>query len=198
MPNRFLATPDRRLRRRALTLVEVLVAVAILSILAGIGITKYTSAIHQARIAKAKTTLESISLRIDAFRDRRERLPLTLGEIGEDDVLDPWGNPFMYLNFEAGTGSAVQFVQKNGLIDPTFFDETKKSKKLPDPDVTAKPKDVEKIKRKDQFLFPLNSDYDLFCLGPNGKSWASLAEEFSLDDIIRANDGAYFGLASEY
>jgi len=54
------------------------------------------------------------------------------------------------------------------------------------------------ILRKDQFLVPINSDYDLYSLGPDGKSNAALTARNSRDDIIRANDGGYFGPASEY
>ena len=52
--------------------------------------------------------------------------------------------------------------------------------------------------RKDRFLVPINSDYDLYSMGPDGKSASALTANISHDDIIRANDGAYFGPASEY
>jgi len=52
--------------------------------------------------------------------------------------------------------------------------------------------------RKDHFLVPINSDYDLYSMGPDGKSSSPLTAKSSRDDIIRANDGAYFGPASEY
>ena len=52
--------------------------------------------------------------------------------------------------------------------------------------------------RKDRFLVPLNSAYDLYSKGRDGKSASPLTSALSRDDIIRANDGAYVGLASEY
>jgi general secretion pathway protein G len=52
--------------------------------------------------------------------------------------------------------------------------------------------------RKDRFLVPLNSDYDLYSAGPDGLSVAALTAKASRDDIIRANDGGYVGPASEY
>ena len=52
--------------------------------------------------------------------------------------------------------------------------------------------------RKDHFLVPINSDYDLYSMGPDGKSSSALTSGTSRDDIIRANDGAYFGVAEEY
>jgi len=52
--------------------------------------------------------------------------------------------------------------------------------------------------RKDRFLVPLNSDYDLYSMGKDGRSVSPLTSRLSLDDIIRANDGAYVGRASDY
>lgn len=52
--------------------------------------------------------------------------------------------------------------------------------------------------RKDRFMVPLNSDYDLYSMGKDGQSDTPLTADISHDDIIRANDGTYIGLASEY
>jgi general secretion pathway protein G len=49
--------------------------------------------------------------------------------------------------------------------------------------------------RKDQFLVPLNSDYDLYSMGRDGKSQSPLKAKASRDDILRANNGGYVGLA---
>lgn len=52
--------------------------------------------------------------------------------------------------------------------------------------------------RKDKNLVPINSDFDLYSMGPDGDSKPPLPAEPSRDDIIRANDGAYIGLADDY
>ena len=52
--------------------------------------------------------------------------------------------------------------------------------------------------RKDRFLVPINSDYDLYSMGKDGKSVPPLTAKASRDDIIRANDGAYIGPAYAY
>ena len=52
--------------------------------------------------------------------------------------------------------------------------------------------------RQDRFSVNLNSDYDLYSLGEDGQSAPSLTAAASQDDIVRANDGGYIGLASEY
>ena len=50
----------------------------------------------------------------------------------------------------------------------------------------------------DKFLVPLNSDYDLYSIGADGESKKTLSAPASYDDVIRALDGAYVGLASEF
>jgi general secretion pathway protein G len=52
--------------------------------------------------------------------------------------------------------------------------------------------------RKDRFLVPLNSDYDLYSMGKDGDSKPPLTANVSRDDIIRANNGAFVGLATDY
>jgi general secretion pathway protein G len=52
--------------------------------------------------------------------------------------------------------------------------------------------------RKDKFLVPINSSFDLWSMGPDGKTLAPLTAPVSEDDIIRANDGSYIGRASLY
>jgi general secretion pathway protein G len=52
--------------------------------------------------------------------------------------------------------------------------------------------------RKDRFLVPLNSDYDLYSMGKDGKTASPLTAKASQDDIVRASDGSYVGLASQF
>ncbi|MEE9533872.1 MAG: prepilin-type N-terminal cleavage/methylation domain-containing protein [Acidimicrobiia bacterium] len=52
--------------------------------------------------------------------------------------------------------------------------------------------------RKDRFLVPLNSTYDLYSVGKDGETVAALTAKASKDDIIRANDGGFIGLAAKY
>ena len=52
--------------------------------------------------------------------------------------------------------------------------------------------------RKDRFLVPINTYFDLYSMGPDGKSVPPLTASASQDDIIWANDGAYIGVASQF
>ena len=52
--------------------------------------------------------------------------------------------------------------------------------------------------RKDRRLNPLNSDYDLFSMGKDGTYRTQITHRTSLDDVIRARDGAFVDLASRF
>jgi general secretion pathway protein G len=52
--------------------------------------------------------------------------------------------------------------------------------------------------RKDHFMVPVNTDYDLYSMGVNGQSQPAFTAARSQDDIVRANDGGYVGLVSNY
>lgn len=52
--------------------------------------------------------------------------------------------------------------------------------------------------RKDRFLVPINTYFDLYSMGPDRKSVAPLTAQSSRDDVIWANDGSFVGPASQY
>lgn len=52
--------------------------------------------------------------------------------------------------------------------------------------------------RKDHALVPINSDFDLYSVGPDGATAPPLTAQHSRDDIVRANNGKYVGPASAY
>ncbi|MBI4775257.1 MAG: prepilin-type N-terminal cleavage/methylation domain-containing protein [Deltaproteobacteria bacterium] len=58
-------------------------------------------------------------------------------------------------------------------------------------------KDSKGKARKDGFLVPINSDFDLYSSGRDGRSVSSLRAKGSRDDIVRAFNGGYVGPASK-
>ncbi len=52
--------------------------------------------------------------------------------------------------------------------------------------------------RKDRFLVPINSQYDLYSLGKDGGSAPPLTAKASQDDVVVGNDGGFVGLAKNY
>ncbi len=53
-------------------------------------------------------------------------------------------------------------------------------------------------RRTAQYRLPLNDDYDLFSKGSDGVTSSSLLDPPGRDDIVRANNGTFIGLAGEY
>ena len=52
--------------------------------------------------------------------------------------------------------------------------------------------------RKDHALNPLNTDYDMYSLGPDGVTKSQITQKDSVDDVIRASNGGYVGIASGF
>jgi general secretion pathway protein G len=155
---RLPARPYRR--RRGFTLLELVMAVAVLGIILAIAVPRYQDYREKARIAKASADIVVMMFDIRTHEDTNGKLPPTLQALGRGTILDPWGNPFQYLDFSTVKGKGAM--------------------------------------RKDRFLVPINSTYDLYSMGKDGKTAAPLTAKDSQDDVIRANDGAFVGLASEY
>jgi general secretion pathway protein G len=54
------------------------------------------------------------------------------------------------------------------------------------------------LPRKDKNLHPINTDFDLYSIGPDGKTATALTAKASQDDVIRANNGGFLGIAAKY
>ena len=52
--------------------------------------------------------------------------------------------------------------------------------------------------RRDRNLRPINNDFDLYSMGKDGRTQTQLQGAKARDDIVRANNGGYVGLAREY
>ena len=145
-----------------MTLIELVLGLFLIGILSAIAIPIWTNYSEKLELNQAKMDIRIIGLKVTAYFSDKLKFPDTLTEVGSGGSLDPWGNPYQYLNI--GDGGMVALANA----------------------------------RKDLFLVPLNSDYDLYSMGKDGESSAPLVNPVSWDDIIRANDGKFVGLASEY
>jgi len=52
--------------------------------------------------------------------------------------------------------------------------------------------------RKDHALNPLNTDFDLYSVGPDGKTKPQITQKDSVDDILRASNGEFIGIAAQF
>ena len=52
--------------------------------------------------------------------------------------------------------------------------------------------------RKDKNLNPINSDFDLYSTGLDGETVSPLTAKKSHDDVVRAGNGSFFGVAVDF
>ena len=156
-------------RSRGFTLVELMLVVAILGILSGMATISYSRYIEKREVLEAVSQIREIEQAIEMYKlINYEYLP-SLASVGKDKLKDPWGNPYQYTRVEPPN--------------------PKKKKDEP-----ANLKDL----RKDRNEHPINTDYDLYSAGKDGKSNLPITSHNSQDDVIRAKNGAFVGLVSDY
>lgn len=145
---------------RGFTLLELMLAIMVFSILGTLAVSGYRNIVERARVAQAVADIGDIQVAIQKFDLNNGRFPDTLLEVAMNARSDPWGRPYEYLNFAN--------VMDTGAM------------------------------RKDRNLVPINTDFDLYSMGPDGESSAPLTARPSHDDIVRANDGSFIGRAKDY
>ena len=79
------------------TLIELLIVIAIIGTLAGIAVPLYSSYTEKNDINQAKTDIRMIENAIIVFYSTSDRYPDDLAEVGLENMLDPYGNPYQYL-----------------------------------------------------------------------------------------------------
>lgn len=132
----------------------------VVAILVMIATNQYAQYMDRVRVARAVVDIGGIEGWIARYEGNNRVLPNQLADLGVPIPLDPWGNPYQYLNHDAAKG-------KGGF-------------------------------RKDKRIVPINTDYDLYSMGKDGQSVPPLTAHASRDDIVRANDGRFIGLVSDY
>ena len=95
-----------RTLRRGFTLLEVLVVVAIIVILAGVGTMYVLPRLEEAKVRRAKIDCEALSQAVETYKLNNGQYPQTLAEltqsqpdggaalIAPDKIRDPWGKPY--------------------------------------------------------------------------------------------------------
>ena len=166
------------------TLIELVIVVAIVGVLSAIAMPLYGEYIEKAKIVRAISEITTISKSLTAYYLENNKYPQSLDEVDHVAFIDPWGAP----DFLLGTAIAAD----RAFLDPwgapyQYLNIQTATTRGPGP----RP-------RTNRFVHPINSDYDLFSMGKDGRSQAPLTAHASKDDIIRANDGGYIGLASDF
>ncbi len=105
------------------TLTEVSLAAAIVAMLAVVAIPMFTGYVDRTNISEAKAHIDEIQLAISNFSvQNKDALPDTLTEVDLAGLLDPWGNPYQYLNIATAPNRGRMRKDRNLVPINTDYD----------------------------------------------------------------------------
>ncbi len=91
------------------TLLELMAAIVILGFLSSMAVAAYDKYVERARVARAIGDIGNIHLEIQKFlTNQRSGYPASLADLGLNNLVDPWGNPYQYL--------VVDGLRNNGAV----------------------------------------------------------------------------------
>lgn len=106
--------------QRGFTLLELMIAVAIVAILAVVASGQYNAYIDKMKIDQAKADIHVISLAIQRFYSNSFTYPPDLAAVGHGGMLDPWERPYHYTDL-SGKGSKGK-ARKDHKLNPLNSD----------------------------------------------------------------------------
>lgn len=142
-----------------ITLLELITTLAVAAVLGAFAVPAFQAYAQRAQVSRAVGDIGTLSLQLYRWQNAMSRFPETLAEAGLDGWVDPWEQPYRYLNI-----------------------------------ATANVADA----RRDRNLRPVNTDFDLYSIGPDGETQTQFTGATARDDIVRANNGGFIGVAEDY
>ncbi len=189
------------------SLVEMTVVMSIMTIMVLMAVPIYSSAMDVAEETTAIEDIKAISSAVDTFRMNNGELPKTLVQIGMNNKKDPWGRYYVYKAIEDPSRNSADPLPA---INPTYVKNRDGSVSVDfDGDGEAdlvvsdlSAEIIDKVARARKFLdatnAPVNTDYDLYSMGPDGDSAEKLTSPENQDDIIRGRNGNFVDRAERY
>jgi general secretion pathway protein G len=101
-----------------MSLIELMIAVAIVGILASIAYPSYQNYVYEVEISEAKTELQSLIDLIERYQVSQGQYPSSLSDLNLPSELaeDPWGFTYQYLNLANAKGNGK--VRKDRNLKP--------------------------------------------------------------------------------
>ncbi len=112
---------NRKLQRSGFTLIEALIATAIVGILTAIAVPAYNGYIDRTRNSLAISEITAIQTEIERYYTREFRYPDSLAALGAalpNGGIDPWGRAYVYLNIVNGPPGVKGNVRKDHALNP--------------------------------------------------------------------------------
>jgi general secretion pathway protein G len=103
------------------SLMELMIVVAIATLIITIAVPSYQQYVHRAKVNKAIADIRTFDLIVEKYRLRTfDRIPNSLAETGAEIPSDPWGRPYQFLNISTVTGKGP--LRKDGKLNPLNTD----------------------------------------------------------------------------
>ena len=90
------------------TLIEIMISVTILVVVSSIATVSYKGYIETTNNANAIGQLRVLALIINDYGIENGSYPDSLDDVGNSNILDPWGNPYQYLKFRNNNLGSVR------------------------------------------------------------------------------------------
>lgn len=126
LPARRLTAPAARLpavgrfASAGFTLLEAMLALAIMGVLAIIGVGAYDRYAEKARVYRASMDIGGLQVLIRQFELDNGTFPTTLADIGAAGRLDPWGRAYVYVDLTSKKGKGA--ARKDHKLNPINSD----------------------------------------------------------------------------
>jgi general secretion pathway protein G len=115
-----LAPKSFNLRIAGFTLLELLLAVAIVAVITSIAVPSYSAYIDRGKVTQAEADIVQMEVAIAQYQSDHGSLPSALSSLSNVNLTDPWGNPYQYLDL--GVKGAKGQARKDKSLVPINSD----------------------------------------------------------------------------
>jgi general secretion pathway protein G len=102
------------------TLLELMLGLALASVLTVIAAATYTAAVERSRVAAARADIVELSVIIERHRSTHGTYPASLADVEATPRLDPWDRPYHYTLLEGVNGNGD--ARKDRRLNPLNSD----------------------------------------------------------------------------
>ncbi len=109
----------RRYKIWGVTILELMIALAVIGVISMVAVPAYQDYGKRAESQQAVQDIAMIEVVLDDYFLDNQALPNSLADIGMDSLVDPWGNPYQYLNYSTNPPG---FRRKDKNLNPLNSD----------------------------------------------------------------------------
>ena len=122
-PHNYNRPVGRMYCQQGFSIIEMLVVVAIIGILFSIALPAYENYQDERDFIQAKQDILSIQESIDWYYVEFNQFPQSLSDVGKQDMRDPWGNSYYYVNIsQYNKKSSAEKLRRDKKLKPVNSD----------------------------------------------------------------------------